>query len=602
MEKEPNKTVKPYYARDEGLRTALYNVMKINNSKYSAADICFVCDVTGSMQTYIELIMNILIEFLMDVAKLINTKPRVAFIGYRDKSDVPQIEFKEFTTDYESMVGYIKRIKCTGGEDACEDIATALERALKLDWSSDLNYVYLIADAPPHGRRYHTADMNDYYPSDDKMKLIEKLATHYRKSKINLAVLKCNEYIDIMIEIIKTYYDSPANKLRLIEIDKKELMKEDFVKQFIVTLSKGILDLMMQSREKNFRRIKRKVPISETDGIEGEIEFGAPFEGRTHTGSISGLAFDNKHYKYTLSLESSDILTCSIGKKKIGTGVFSHCFPLKIGDEVSYVIKVPKVLLTEPKALLPDIEGTLLAKYFANKFNYYFQRAKGGESKGISAEIMKVQVLPLVIVERCSPEDPNANSLVEKSKIFLAQKFLKGEYVKFNNNYGWKSDRKDSYSLLAQAFTHFTYEFSMGYMMVTDIQGVSIESDKKTKTNPGIAITDPAIHSYVLKDRFGGTNHGKIGMIRFFSTHKCNEYCKKLQLRDIEFTSKVDGVKEERKEEKDLNHLYNDYAIDLDAWKKRIQSFDSSIDPDAVPTEEEEEDDIFDCAIISKPR
>jgi len=577
------KGTKPHYTKKEELRTILYNVIKINNSKYSAADICFLCDITGSMASYVKLIREILIDFLEYVRELICTRPRVSFIGYRDKDDKSQIETKEFTTDYESMIKYIEKIKCNGGDDQCEDIAKALESALKLDWSSDLNFVYLIADAPAHGRRYHNGKADDSHPDDDKSKLIEKLATHYRKSKMNLTILKCNNSVDTMIDIIRRYYESEANQLRVVEIEKGKLMKEDFAKQFAVTLSKDMTDVMLQSRMKNFKRIKGRAPTPQDDGIGEDIKFDVPFKGRTYTGNIPNLAFENRSYKYKLELSKSDLLTCKIDNREIGTGMFSKCFVLQIGDETQYVAKVPKRLITKPEELLADIEGTLLTKYFANKFNMILGKAERGESKKNYVKFTAIQVLSLLIVEKSSPEDLSANSAIKKRNIFLAQQFLKGDYVKFNNNYGWKNKDKNSSTLIAQAFSHFTYEYSWGYMMVTDIQGVE-------KKEGEIAITDPAIHSYVLKDRFGETNHGKIGMIRFFSTHECNDYCKKLQLKEFKPTEKIDGVKIECEEDKTVDHLYKDYAIDLDNWKKRIQSFDPSIDPDEDPTEEKEEE------------
>jgi hypothetical protein len=90
----------------------MYNAMEISNDKYSAADICFVCDTTGSMDRYIEPVRLILISFLNNIAELINTKPRVAFIGYKDKlkddelnkvTSTP-IEVKDFTKIWYSLL------------------------------------------------------------------------------------------------------------------------------------------------------------------------------------------------------------------------------------------------------------------------------------------------------------------------------------------------------------------------------------------------------------------------------------------------------------------------------------------------------------------
>jgi len=611
MEEEKVKT-KPIYARDEEERIILYDGIEINNENYSAADICFICDATASMNQYMEAIRKSLISFLDDVKLQINMKPRVAFIAFRDKGD-EQVEPKDFTTDYDGVVKFIESIECKDGGDPCENLVGALKAALKLDWSSDLNYVYLITGSPPHGKSYHEDSIKDDYPDDDETKPLEKIAAHYRKSKINFVIVKCNNTIDKMIEVIKKYYDSKLNKLRVIDINKDGFTKEDFVKHFLDSLSKEMSDSLAESRRNEFKWIRGTYDESMDVEVDQKMGLGTQFEGITHTGFITGLSPDNRKYNYTLGLTKSDKLQCKIETKKVGNGIFSKCHRLKIGEESDYVAKLPVVPVENPKDLLPDIEGALITRQFANKFNKFLEEAakkelkkeedkkeeikketdikegevkkegdKKDEEEGKPVKSKVIKVLSLIIIEKSSPDD-STELHARRKRIFTAQKFLKGEYIKYNNNYGWKRQDSDFDDLLAQAFSHFTYEYSMGLMMVVDIQGVTQENE--------LIITDPAIHSYVLKDRFGETNHGKIGMIRFFETHTCNDYCKKLDLMDPKTLkeidkSKVDKAKEKYKEEMKLKHLYKEFEIDPEGWKKRIQSFDESLDPDLEPVEE----------------
>ena len=104
------------------LQSLLYCEIDIKNEKYSAADICFICDITGSMEPYITPIKEILIDFVNNIEKLIETKPRISFIGFRDKMDKPQIFFHDFTTDPEKMTEYISKIHCYGVDDPFEDL------------------------------------------------------------------------------------------------------------------------------------------------------------------------------------------------------------------------------------------------------------------------------------------------------------------------------------------------------------------------------------------------------------------------------------------------------------------------------------------------
>jgi len=576
----------PYYVADDEVRTMLYADMEMNNDKYSAADICFICDITGSMDNYITLIREVLIDFLNSVASIINTQPRVAFIGYRDKEDKKQIESKGFTLDYKQVVDFIEDIDCEGGGDTCEDVITPLKEALALDWSSDLNYVYLLTDSPTHGKSYHTEDIHDEYSDDDKDKPLEKLAAHYRESRINLVVLRCNKSVDIMINVIKKYYNSRINQLRVIDVTEKELLKKDFTKHFLITLTQSIGDCLAQSREENFREMKNKSSAEDSIEAEYELTMETPFNGKLNTGCITNLKFEDKQHNYKLSLTKSADIRFKISSAMIGTGTFAKCYALHAGEDPGYVAKIPRIAVSKPEELLSEIEATLLAKYFADKFNNFLKLAEKRmqTSKGQVEKIKKIQVLPLLIVE-------NNTRKSGRPKVFLAQKLLEGTYLKFNNNYGWKRAEQNVSNLLAQAFSHFTYEFSMGLMMVTDIQGIETGEEEK-KESSGLMLTDPAIHSYVLKEHFGKTNHGKLGMMRFFKTHDCNNYCKMLCLLNQKEIDKsgLAKIKEKRKGEKLLSHLYMEFEYKIEAWRNKIKSFDPKKDPDFSLQGNKEED------------
>ena len=80
-----------------------------------------------------------------------------------------------------------------------------------------------------------------------------------------------------------------------------------------------------------------------------------------------------------------------------------------------------------------------------------------------------------------------------------------------------------------QAFTHFTYRYTNGRVMVCDLQGI-FNTDM---VPPTLELTDPAIHYSSRKGRrmvFGRTDKGPSGMKSFFRTHKCTKICKYLRL------------------------------------------------------------------------
>jgi len=564
IKKEPK-----FYAKDDEIRAILYSDMKINDIEHSPADVCFVCDITGSMDKYIKSVQEVLIDFIKHVSDEVNisypmVKPRIAFVMYKDKKDKDQITIREFDRDIDEMVKFVEKIKCKGGNDRCEDIVTALREALNLKWSSDLNLVYLITDAPPHGKSYHTEECSDDYPEDDEEKPLERLALDYRKKKIHLGVLKCNNSVDKMIDILKMHYNSESSKLIAVDIGGSDLLKKDYPKFFLQSLMKSFTENFFPTRYKNFRIIGEKSLQPEKIKKKYEIEFETPFRGKVNTGSITRLAFEKKEYDYSIELVPSAEVECKISGVTIGFGVFAKCFPLHVGTNTNYVAKLPKKRATKAEDLFPDIEATLFTKLLADKFNHLLKQAMKEDMKedmGDQTKCPSVKVLSLTIIENLNPEES------KRSKFFLAQQLLSGEYVKFNNNYGWKSKEKDTHTLVAQAFSHFTYEYTTGVVMVTDIQGI--------KGAPGeITITDPAIHSFVYNQQFGRTNYGKLGMIRFFMTHECNDYCKMLDLMHPNLIDydKVQSIKEKRKKEKGLMHLFEGAVL---CTKRRIDSTES---------------------------
>ena len=209
-----------------------------------------------------------------------------------------------------------------------------------------------------------------------------------------------------------------------------------------------------------------------------------------------------------------------------------------------------------------------------------------------------IHTIPLVIIELLGSQC----GLFKGLKAILAQHYLSGEYIKYNNNYGWVNNKICKSSLIAQAFSHFTYEFSMGTILVVDVQGVF--KDEK------LYITDPAIHSIFYKERFGNTNHGKLGIVKFFQTHVCTDYCKKLGLinpKNIQETE-LKKLKEAYKGEKNLKHLYAPIGDYFTKWKERIQSFNlyrepvlSAILEQSDSSDSSDEESEYGCTVSSVP-
>ncbi len=107
---------------------------------------------------------------------------------------------------------------------------------------------------------------------------------------------------------------------------------------------------------------------------------------------------------------------------------------------------------------------------------------------------------------------------VNDSTIFYeVENYIPGQYEKYNNNAGWTSTSLSETSAVSQALSHYSWQLTHGYLLIVDLQGVA-----------GV-LTDPQIHCLDEK-RFGSGNLGYEGILKFFYTHRCNQYCEALRL------------------------------------------------------------------------
>jgi len=151
-------------------------------------------------------------------------------------------------------------------------------------------------------------------------------------------------------------------------------------------------------------------------------------------------------------------------------------------------------------AVAKDMRCVLLADAFALEFN-----------KQIGGHGSSIRYNPPRMIKR-------------GGRYYYAELAMDGNYQKFNNNAGWVDDSKSQAHHMAATFCHFTYQRTAGLAMVVDIQGVDL------------MWTDPQIHTNLMSkgdalcQRYSLGNNGRAGMKRFFVTHRCNDFCRKLNL------------------------------------------------------------------------
>ena len=150
-------------------------------------NILFVLDVTGSMDQYRDLLVNSIDLISSKLSKLdvSNAKDeknklelhiKFASIAYRDKKDKQRFETQQFTSNKQEFIEAIKKLKCEGGDDVCEDIKGAFQKVQEIKWTSCQKFVVLIADSPCHGLKYHKNPNWDSWQNEDMTMELKQMA------------------------------------------------------------------------------------------------------------------------------------------------------------------------------------------------------------------------------------------------------------------------------------------------------------------------------------------------------------------------------------------------------------------------------------------
>jgi len=142
-----------------------------------------------------------------------------------------------------------------------------------------------------------------------------------------------------------------------------------------------------------------------------------------------------------------------------------------------------------------DVRMQAVAAYFAKKYNSFKPPKLVQFISAYVLELKQREGVPVCGVE----------------------KFIKGDYRKYNNNTGWVSDDQRN---TPAAFCHFSYIASEKKLLICDIQGV------------GDIYTDPQIHSDDGQG-YGRGNLGRDGIINFIISHRCNPICQFLRLPNM---------------------------------------------------------------------
>ncbi|XP_060030641.1 transient receptor potential cation channel subfamily M member 7 [Erinaceus europaeus] len=108
---------------------------------------------------------------------------------------------------------------------------------------------------------------------------------------------------------------------------------------------------------------------------------------------------------------------------------------------------------------------------------------------------------------------------------FAVEECMSGEFRKYNNNNGDEIIPTNTLEEIMLAFSHWTYEYTRGELLVLDLQGVG-----ENLTDPSVIKAEEKRSSDMV---FGPANLGEDAIKNFRAKHHCNSCCRKLKLPDL---------------------------------------------------------------------
>jgi len=181
--------------------------------------IAFVLDCTGSMDPWIYEAKSKIQEIVASTTVPPGAAFEVAVVAYRDYGDLMRRRVIDFTSP-EQVERFLQDIYADGGDDEAEDVAGGLDRVCGLTWGpSDVRMIFLIADAPAHGRIYHTPRVSDRFPDGDPDgKDPRDSLRHLAQQEVEFTFVRITSSTDMMIDVFHEFYMREGGIFKVIDL------------------------------------------------------------------------------------------------------------------------------------------------------------------------------------------------------------------------------------------------------------------------------------------------------------------------------------------------------------------------------------------------
>ncbi len=115
-------------------------------------DLLFIMDTTGSMGEEIQRLKATIEIINLNLSSLaVRPQVRYGLVLYKDRGDEYVTRVVPLTADLAGFQVELNKVEADGGGDTPEDLQSALEEAMALDWNrKGIRLSFVITDAPPH--------------------------------------------------------------------------------------------------------------------------------------------------------------------------------------------------------------------------------------------------------------------------------------------------------------------------------------------------------------------------------------------------------------------------------------------------------------------
>ena len=375
-----------------------------------------------------------------------------------------------------------------------------------------------IADAPAHGKCFHSEDISDNRLEED-LKAFDPLMVKLKEQNIAYWFGYVQQHrTERMVQQLDSL-------LQACKIDGVHSYTTG-ISQFDAVNPEKLLQALENTVTKSISAMERSVTSRSLRKIPYTIQKGSPRFTPEDSEDIEPVCIleysppsTSDHDPISHFVPSSSRATVRIRKAKQpfsegAQNVVYHACEGRSGKKL--VVKESKYqrpLEDRKSQYLTALHIYGLADYYAKLFNdekprnvpeIYFNEVKFCEqTKIVNGSIISIP--------------------------YIYEQYMEGTYLKYNTNCGWVNLDMSHYSEAAQAFSHYTWVKSRKQLVVCDIQGVA-------KSNK-MFLTDPAIHCkeyMLLQPKNGGNNLGPLGIKKFFASHNCNNICIRMKLQPFD--------------------------------------------------------------------